>query len=141
VSVHAVVLSAGLSYRIQHRLPGRLRLVVPALSHVPAARRPEVQHHLAGATLPPGITEVTPGFITGSLLIRYRPEVLTEAEVLEWFGEILEGVRDLAGRLLSLPETQRPAAARRLGEVLSHELRRGRQLGPGLIEVTSVRQA
>jgi len=141
VNVRHAVLSVGLQYRVEHRLPGRLRVVVPALTRVPERRRRDVARHLSHARWPSGITQVTPGFVTGSVLIRYRHEVVSEPDVLGWIDEIVCGVRKTVVQLLSLPEQRRPEAARWLGERLTRALRNGAVVGAELIGVAGVRSA
>jgi hypothetical protein len=86
--------------RIVHRLPGRLRLYLPALKQIN-----HVQQEWAF---------VWRDLTTGSLLIRYHADQLTEAELLAF----LQAVNRLAlrywDRLAATPAAKLPHVLRRL---------------------------
>ena len=100
--------------RIVHRLPGRLRLRVPALKQIGHAQREWafVWRDLLGGTAE--IESVEVNLTTGSVLIRYHPDQLTETELLAF----LRAVNRLAlrhwDRLAATPPAELPQVLRRL---------------------------
>ena len=90
--------------RVIHRLPGRLRVHVPALRRVAVAFRELVDSLLVGFALPEGLHSVEVSYATGNLLIRYGCERIGEKEVLDWLlavrrvvGQVLETLRGRYG--------------------------------------------
>jgi hypothetical protein len=77
------------AYRIVHRLPGRIRIHIPALKKLPEKwwiyRKPSSEL----IRMKKGIktAEVQP--ISGSLLIEYDPEVVNEKGVLKWLETLV----------------------------------------------------
>ena len=79
--------------RVTHRLPGRLRLTVPLLRHLPDEwlELADVLEQTLAA--PVGIERVRGDRHTGSLLIEYAPDKLLEAEILDYLRDLLELLR------------------------------------------------
>jgi Heavy metal associated domain 2 len=100
--------------RIVHRLPGRMRLRVPALKQIDHAQCEWafVWRDLLGGTAEIETVEVN--LTTGSMLIRYHPDQLTETELLAF----LRAVNRLAlwnwDRLAATPPEELPDVLRRL---------------------------
>ena len=72
------------AYRIVHRLPGRIRIHIPALKKLPEKwwiyRKPSIEL----IRMKKGIEKAEVQPVSGSLLIEYDPELIDEAGVLEW---------------------------------------------------------
>lgn len=100
--------------RIVHRLPGRLRLCLPALKQIDHVQREWafVWRDLLGDS--DEIEKVEVNLTTGSLLIRYHADQLTEAELLAF----LQAVNRLAlrywDRLAATAPAELPRVLRRL---------------------------
>ena len=110
--------------RVVHRLPGRLRLSVPAIKQVDDTQR---EWALVWRDLLTGVAEIESvdlNLTTGSVLIRYHPDEISEAELLDF----LRAVNRLALRhwdqLAALPPVKAPEALRRLVAVLRSGIRR-----------------
>lgn len=111
--------------QIVHRLPGRLRLRVPAIRQIDPA-----QHEWAGLWSDllggiAGIQSVEVTLATGSVLIRYDPGVLEEAELLDFLRAVNRLVLAQWDRLAALPQAELPGAVRELAGSLRHRLAPG----------------
>ena len=88
--------------RVAHRLPGRLRLHLPALKRL-APLNGDVTPWLEGLlALPPGVDKVSVNTRTGSVLIHYQPDDIDETGILGHVQTLSAGVRDLWPRLKHL---------------------------------------
>ena len=74
--------------RVIHRLPGRIRVHIPALRQVSIEFQEIVDVLLTGFMYPEGIQEVTINYITGNLLILYNNDSMQEKSVLDWLSEL-----------------------------------------------------
>jgi copper chaperone CopZ len=109
--------------RVIHRLPGRLRLRIPALKQVDGL---QAQWALAWRDVLGGMAEihsVQVNLTTGSALIGYDPAALSEAELLEF----LRAVNRLALRhwekLAATPANKLPRVLKRLVRVIRRATR------------------
>ena len=103
-----------LSPRIVHRLPGRLRLRVPGLKQIGHAQREWafVWRDLLGGT--PEIESVEVNPTTGSVLIRYHPDQLTEAELFAFLRALNRLALRHWDRLAATPPAELPEMLQRL---------------------------
>ncbi len=58
-----------IKYRIVHHVPGRIRIEVPSIKGIST----KVLEKLVNISIPPGIENISPNPLTGSLLIKYDP--------------------------------------------------------------------
>ena len=100
--------------RIVHRLPGRLRLCLPALKQVDHVQREWafVWRDLLGS--PAEIQSVDVNLTTGSVLIRYHADQLTEKELLAFLGSVNRLALRYWDRLAAVPTAELPQVLRRL---------------------------
>ncbi|MGD1036030.1 MAG: HMA2 domain-containing protein [Roseiarcus sp.] len=100
--------------RIVHRLPGRLRLRVPALKQIGHAQREWafVWRDLLGGTAE--IESVEVNLTTGSVLIRYHPDQLTETELLAFLRAVNRLALQHWDRLAATPPAELPEVLQRL---------------------------
>jgi hypothetical protein len=100
--------------RIVHRLPGRLRLYLPALKQVDHVQREWafVWRDLLGS--PAEIETVEVNLTTGSLLIRYHADQLTEAELLAFLYAVNRLALRYWDRLAATPPAKLPRVLQRL---------------------------
>jgi hypothetical protein len=109
---------------VVHRLPGRLRLRIPALRMVDGAQE---DWAFLWRGLPDdvdGIEEVEVTPTSGSVLIRYRPEQLTEAELLDFLAALNRVVLQHWDRLAASPPAERAAAIRQLAQAIRAGIKR-----------------
>ena len=109
--------------RIVHRLPGRLRLSFPMLKKVDHAQR---QWAFAWRDLlgsPAEIQTVEVNLTTGSVLIRYHADQLTEKELLAFLGSVNHVALRYWDRLAAIPPAKLPDVLRRLSHALNSATR------------------
>jgi len=110
--------------RIVHRLPGRLRLRLPELARLDRAGQDwsfAWRGLFAGA---PEIQSVEANPTTGSVLIRYRPDELTEAELVAFLEAVNRFALRRFDRLAAVPPAELPEAVRRLVNEIRARTRR-----------------
>ena len=71
-------------YKIKHRIPGRVRLYIPALEKLP-----NDWHSLANIvqdliTLKRGIKNARIAPLSGTIVLHYNPDSISERDVLNW---------------------------------------------------------
>ena len=100
--------------RIVHRLPGRLRLCLPALKQIDHVQREWafIWRDLLGS--PAEIETVEVDLSTGSLLIRYHADQLTEAELLAFLQAVNRLALGYWDRLAATDPAELPRVLRRL---------------------------
>lgn len=97
-----------LNPRVMHRLPGRVRLHLPALKRL-ASFQGDITKAVADfLALPDGIEAVSADTRSGSVLICYQSQAINESEVLERVRSLSRRVRQQWPRLQNLdPSTNR----------------------------------
>ena len=111
--------------RILHRLPGRLRLCLPALKQIDHVQQEWafVLRDLLGN--PAEIQTVEVNLTTGSVLIRYHADRLTEAELLAFLKAVNRLVLRHWDRLAAVPPAELSRVLWRLVPVISAATGRG----------------
>jgi len=74
--------------RVVHRLPGRVRVHIPALREISADIQKIVDVLLTKFSFPVGINDVSINYITGNLLIHYDENNIQEKSVLDWLNDL-----------------------------------------------------
>ncbi len=88
-----MVLQSLARVRVVHRLPGRLRLHIPLLGHVPDAWRPSFGLLEQILLIPNGMSAVHIEPMTGNVLIVYDPDCLREQDILDGLKAALAWAR------------------------------------------------
>jgi len=95
------LLDSGLAFlakpRVIHSIPGRLRLHIPILKKFGERYRNWALMICELISEPDGIEEVSPSIVTGSVLLHYDHNILTEKEILNFItslGRIFISQRD-----------------------------------------------
>jgi hypothetical protein len=88
--------------RVVHRLPGRLRIHIPALKNV----SPDF-HEIATALLrdfhfPKGVDDASVNYVTGNILVEYNRDYMPEAEILKWIIDIKNIVAVIFMKFISM---------------------------------------
>ncbi len=102
--------------RVTHRLPGRLRLRVPLLRKLPDEWLQTAQILEQVMCSPDGIRSVRSSRTTGSILVEYDPDMLSEADVLGFIRTLLELLWRHRDRFAGLNNGQAAKFAARLEE-------------------------
>lgn len=109
--------------RVVHRLPGRLRLRIPALKRLAPGPNPAGFSWRDLRIGPNRIQEIAVNLTTGSVLIHYSEDEMTEAELLRF----LQAVNRLALRHWSqfraVPKEHRAEVLRRLVQAVGRATR------------------
>ncbi len=108
---------------VVHRLPGRLRLRVPALQRLDRAQQDLAllwRDLLAGT---PGFEAVEINLVTGSALIRYDTTVLREEEAVALLRSVNRFVLQHWERLAETPAEELPKVLQRLMSVAREAIR------------------
>jgi glutaminase len=93
VALEPIILSS--FYEIKHRIPGRVRLYIPALEKLP-----KDWYSLANIVqdliiLKRGIKNASIAPLSGTIVLRYSPESIGERDVLKWIESIVMRFIDL----------------------------------------------
>lgn len=104
--VQDLLLRHELKPRVVHRLPGRVRLHLPALKRLPPLKgdvTTTIEDYLA---LPDGIEAVSVDTRSGSVLIRYQTSEINESNVLDRVRSLSDRVRKQWSRLKHLDPSE-----------------------------------
>jgi len=77
------------AYRITHRLPGRIRIHIPALRKLPEEWRIYLEPAAGLINMRKGIDTVKIQPVTGNLLITYDPDKIKEADIIQWLKSLV----------------------------------------------------
>jgi len=97
--------------KVIHRVPGRLRVSVPAIRRVPSQFNGMANRLMDKIRLPNGIRTVDLNFISGNVLIHYHVNRTDEAGVMGWLDDLYVFLMGLEKRVAKLPESERQKAA------------------------------
>lgn len=84
-----------LSFRIVHHIPGRIRIEIPYFKKIPMSKLLEIREKLSKLPVPEGIEFIKPSFLSGSVVIKYRPEKIDIVNYLENVLSCSEIIKDL----------------------------------------------
>lgn len=91
--------------RIVHRLPGRIRIHIPILEKLPGDWLTYSEITAELIKMRNGIEDVKIQPVTGSLLIRYEPDQIEEADILTWLKTLVKAFLSMEAPIKSLKET------------------------------------
>ena len=125
-SLQDLWLQHALKPTIVHRLPGRLRLRIPALKHLKGNDGDVTGSLEQVLTLPQGIREVSVDGRSGSVLIHYKTEHLSESEIMDYMSALGRLIKTHWRHLQGLDRKQwdrlAPKIKRLLDEATDHRL-------------------
>ena len=78
------------AYRITHRLPGRIRIHIPALEKLPAEWQKYLEPSADLISMLKGINTVQIQPVSGSLLITYDPGLIDETGIIQWLKSLVK---------------------------------------------------
>ena len=117
-----------LRHRVIHRLPGRMRVHVPALREAADGFRDSADVLLQGFELPIGFRSVEVSYTTGNLLICYDDETVAEGDVLDWLFQVRRLAREILTRFAETDEDQTGRIGRQLLDFFRRESERGARI-------------
>ncbi len=106
-----------------HRLPGRLRLRIPALKRLAGGPYPAASSWHDLRIGPNRIQELEVNLTTGSVLISYAEDDLTEAELLGFLRAVSRLVLRHWNQFRAVPREQRLAVLKRLAREVGRATR------------------
>ena len=82
-------------YRVVHRLPGRIRIHIPAMEKAPPAYRQLAGDVVGLVGLKKGIQDVRIEPISGTVLIGYDPDEIHESGIIDWMEMLVNMFIDM----------------------------------------------
>jgi hypothetical protein len=96
--------------KVIHRVPGRLRVSVPAIRHIPAQFNGMANRLIDNVRFANGIKTVDLNFISGNVLIQYHVNQTDEASVMRWLNDLYVFLVNIQERIAKLPESEKQKA-------------------------------
>lgn len=78
--------------KVMHRIPGRLRLKVPAVVTVGEEFRDYDKLVINSVKILPGVNEISFNYVIGTVLLTYDTKKTYEEKVLAWINKVVEVV-------------------------------------------------
>ena len=81
-----------ITYHIVHHVSGRIRLKVPFIQKLILLNFKNIPEHIKNfsfISIPPGITDIKPNPLTGSLVIHYEPD---EVNIMEFIQSAMDSI-------------------------------------------------
>ncbi|MGO9311111.1 MAG: HMA2 domain-containing protein [Syntrophobacteraceae bacterium] len=97
--------------KVIHRVPGRLRVSVPAIRRIPSQFNGMADRLMDKVRLANGIKTVDLNFISGNVLIHYHVNQTDEAGVMRWLNDLYVFLVNIQKRIAKLPESAKQKAA------------------------------
>ncbi|MEE4311934.1 MAG: hypothetical protein V2J62_08675 [candidate division KSB1 bacterium] len=104
--------------KVIHRLPGRLRIHVPAIRYIQQEHNHIADQLVEKIRFSHGIESVEISIISGNLLIHYRTESTNETEVMEWMYKLYDLILAIRKRISEYPDEERANTAGQLLDYL-----------------------
>jgi hypothetical protein len=104
--------------RVVHRLPGRLRLRIPALKRLARGPGPAAFSWRDLRIGPNRIREIQVNLTTGGVLIRYPEDELTEAELLGFLEAVSRLLLRHWAQVMSVPGERRADVLKRVAQAV-----------------------
>jgi hypothetical protein len=117
--VEKLAIWAMLRPRVEHSLPGRLRLHIPALKRIPEDQVQAVDLLERLFRVPNGVQAVKFDLRSGSVLIDYDAGVTTEEDIMAFLGGVMALLREHWRGFTNVPNGQVIALADRLEKWLA----------------------
>lgn len=111
--------------RVIHRIPGRLRVHIPAIKKVNGNFHEISTLLLNGFRFPDNFKEVNVNYITGNILIKYEFRELTERDVLDWLFEIKYIVERIFHKFVNMDDDEIKIAHNKLMSFLQQGSKNG----------------
>ena len=76
-------------FKVVHSIPGRIRLKINNASKIPKEAAMYDKYVIEGIKILDGIDNIEFNYMTGSVLITYNPNKLSEKIVIKWINHVL----------------------------------------------------
>ncbi len=97
--------------KVIHRIPGRLRVSVPAIKDMPEQFNGMANRLMDKVRFGNGIKTVDLNFISGNVLIHYHVNQTDEERVMRWLNDLYIFLVNIKKRIAKLPEPEKQKAA------------------------------
>ncbi len=114
MDIAGLIIGIGFRARVLHRLPGRLRIRIPALNLVPASKRGLAEAVVDGLPMPKGVKALEPSFVTGNVVLTYDTKVISEKQVIEHIEWLVKFSIKHRDKLMMVPPNDLPRVVKQL---------------------------
>lgn len=118
MDIAGLLIGIGFRARVLHRLPGRLRVRIPALNLVPTSKRGIAEAVAGGLPMPKGVITLQPSFVTGNVLLTYDTKIVSEQQVIEHIEWLVKLSVKHRHKLMMVPPNELPRVVRQLKDYL-----------------------
>lgn len=119
--------------RVAHRLPGRLRLQIPLLRHLPDEWLDLTALLEQVVASPAAISNVRSNRRSGSIVVTYDPDQLHEDDVMTYLRALFELLRRHRHRLGTIPPERASCVAHKLNHWLRDHIRHCPEIDPDTV--------
>jgi len=118
MDIAGLLIGIGFRARVLHRLPGRLRVRIPALNLVHASKRGIAEAVVDGLPMPKGVNTLQPSFVTGNVLLTYDTKIISEQQVIEHIEWLVKFSIKHRHKLMMVPPHELPRVVKQLKDYL-----------------------
>lgn len=111
--------------RVIHRLPGRLRIHVPALKKVNPSFHDIANILLKGFQLPGSFEFIKVNYISANLLIVYDAKGISESKVLDWVFDVRNLIEEIIVKFSEVEEDKIQSSENKLYDFFKTESAKG----------------
>jgi hypothetical protein len=109
--------------RVVHRLPGRLRVHIPALLRIENNQKVIESLLERIFSIPEDINQVQVQCVTGNILFHFQKDTLTESEILAWIRNIGSILLREKNHLMNTPIESMPQITDKIVDIFRHSIR------------------
>lgn len=89
IDIKTYIIKSFTKFKVVHSIPGRIRLKINNASKIPKEAAMYDKYVIEGIKILDGIDNIEFNYMTGSVLITYNPNKLSEEIVIKWINHVL----------------------------------------------------
>ena len=89
IDIKTYIIKNFTKFKVEHSIPGRIRLKINNASKIPKEAAMYDKYVIEGIKILDGIDNIEFNYMTGSVLITYNPNKLSEEIVIKWINHVL----------------------------------------------------
>ena len=89
IDIKTYIIKNFTKFKVVHSIPGRIRLKINNASKIPKEAAMYDKYVIEGIKILDGIDNIEFNYMTGSVLITYNPNKLSEEIVIKWINHVL----------------------------------------------------
>lgn len=89
IDIKTYIIKNFTKFKVVHSIPGRIRLKINNASKIPKEAAMYDKYVIEGIKILDGIDNIEFNYMTGSVLITYNPNKLSEKIVIKWINHVL----------------------------------------------------